>query len=54
MNTHQTSKTQPDRGSTRAGPRTVLTFIRYNAKQVFANKFIYFLFASIMLFLLII
>lgn len=54
MNTHRTSKAQPDRGNTGAGLRTVLTFIRYNAKQVFANKFIYFLFASIMLFLLII
>ncbi len=37
-----------------AGLRTALTFIRYNAKQVFANKFIYFLFAAIVLFLVII
>jgi hypothetical protein len=54
MSTHQTSKSQPDRGSTGAGLGTALTFIRYNARQVFANKFIYFLFASIVLFLLII
>ena len=54
MNTHQTSKVQPERGNTGPGLRTALIFIRYNARQVFANKFIYFLFASIVLFLLII
>ena len=43
MNTHQTSKAQPEHGSTGPGLRTALTFIRYNAKQVFANKFFNFI-----------
>jgi hypothetical protein len=34
--------------------RTVLAFARYNAKQVFANKFVYFLFAATALFVLIV
>lgn len=34
--------------------RTAVTFIRYNAKQVFASKFVYFLFASVVLYLAIV
>ena len=41
------------RGMLTSNFRTVSTFVKYNAKQVFANKFVYFLFAAIALFLFI-
>ena len=34
-------------------PMTIVQFVRYNLKVIFANKFIYFLLAAIAIFLLI-
>lgn len=53
-NTESTAKVKSRSLLGRFNASTLVDFVRYNAKQVFAGKFIYFLFAAIVLFILII